>query len=548
MDVRTPMIGNEDRPKASHAAIVLCLVVLGFGVAAMLLGQANSWDLRNYHLYNGWAFCTGRTQDFAAAQLQGYFNPLLASATFLLFTHTPPWLSSFVLGALQGANVLPLFVLARRLLPGHAQRGTPWFALLAAVVGACGATQLSELGGSMGDNLVSLPLLCAFTLAFARVPLEPRRAMLAAMTAGTVAGIKLTTAPFALGLVLAMPLLAADRAWRWRVFVIGGAGAMLGFLASNGFWMWRLWQEFGNPLHPMFGGIFGGDFVPPVSLRDARWLPRTWPEWLAYPLAWAAGAPRRVSEEWFLDLRVPLAFLALPWLWWLARAAREGTGARARADAQAHTREDASTCVDSPASCARIRALVLALTVAYIAWLALFGYYRYLAPLEMLAPLLLALAFAHATPPHARRFAVLVFGVLLLFTRPPHWGRLPENGNRFLRVDLPALPQLDRATVALADGEPLAFLAPGFPAGTRFVRIGGGLLGPPLPEYGMDRAAAEHLARAEGPLYALLADANSPAAQAAFARQHLVRGNDCAAMRSNLLARDAWLCPLQRLP
>lgn len=515
-------------PKTSHITLALCAVVLSFGIAAVLLGQANGWDLHNYHLYNGWAFWTGRTQDFAAAQLQSYFNPLLAAGTYLLFVNTPPWLSSFVLGAIQGANLVPLFLLARSLLPQNVQRGAPWFALLTAVAGATGATQLSELGSSYGDNLVSLPLLCAFSLAFAGERFDTRRALAAAAIAGATAGIKLTTAPFALGLLLALPLLTGSGT-RLRLLMLAGGVSALAFLATDGFWMWRLWQEFGNPFHPMFGAVFGGDYVAPMSMRDARWLPRTWPEWLAYPLVWAAGASRRVSEEWFLDLRVPLAFLALPLLWWFTRAARWHPGASA----------------DGPAA-RRIGALVLALFIAYCSWLPLFGYYRYLAPLEMLAPLLLSLALAYIT--RTRSVAAILLVVLLLFTRPPHWGRLQESGERFLRIDLPAVPQLDRATVVLADGEPLSFLALGFPASTRFVRVGGGLLGPPMPEYGMDHAATRHLAAADGPLYALLARSDSRDAQAALARQHLASSGECAPVRSNLLAHDAWLCPLRRDP
>jgi hypothetical protein len=428
-----------------------------------------------------------------------------------------------VLGVLQGANVVPLFLLARRLLPPDLQRGTPWFALFTAFVGATGATQLSELGSSFGDNLVSVPLLCAFALAFAVERFAMRRLLIAAALAGAIAGIKLTAAPFALGLVLALPLLTHERAASWRMLGLGGVAAALGFLATNGFWMWRLWQDFGNPFHPLFGSVFGGDYAPPMSLRDARWPPRTALEWLAYPLVWAAGSPRRVLEEWFLDLRVPLAFVALALLAWLARR-RTGQG-------------DAT-----------LRALVWALGIAYAAWLALFGYYRYLAPLEMLAPLLLSLALARVARARARHIAALLLGVLLLFTRPPHWGRLPENGERFLHIELPAVPQLDRATVVLPDGEPLSFLALGFPPGAHFVRVGGGLLGPPMPEYGMDRAASRHLAAAQGPLYALLLDPDSRGAPMALARQCLVRTDACAPVRNNLLGRDAWLCPLRREP
>src|SRR6516162_4357561 len=93
---RAPAAGarDDDAPAAAAPAsrerLVLALAVLGFGLLAVAFAQSNGWDLRNYHLYDGWAFWTQRGAiDFAAAQMQTYFNPLLATFTYLLFTNLP---------------------------------------------------------------------------------------------------------------------------------------------------------------------------------------------------------------------------------------------------------------------------------------------------------------------------------------------------------------------------------------------------------------------------------------------------------------------------
>ncbi|MGH8122441.1 MAG: hypothetical protein ACREPT_06675 [Rudaea sp.] len=511
---------ERSQHKDTLGALPLIIAVFGFGLLAVGFGQSDTWDLRNYHLYDGWAFWTGRGAiDFAPAQVQSYFNPLLATATYLLFAHTPPWLSAFLLGVVQGANVLPLYVLARRLLPAPVQSDGPWFALLVALVGAVGATQLGELGGSMGDNLVSLPVLCAYALALG-TPLDPYRAAGAGLLIGMAAGIKLTVAPFALGLMLAMPLLAWQRPMHWRILLAASSAAVLGFLAADGFWLLRLYREFGNPLHPMFASLFGGEFAPPLPLRDLRAIPQTLLEWLFYPLVWL-GSPHSVSEIWFRDLRVPLAFLAMPILLW------RGTDADQRT---------------------RVGALALALAIAYLIWLPLFGFYRYLAPLEMLAPLLVTLALGRFARHRTRLLACILLVLIMVLDHPPHWGRLSAYGTDFLQTDIPALPDLDRSTVVLADDEPLAFLALGFPPSARFVRIGGNLLGPPYLVYGMDREAARRLAAAPGPIYALLVDPRSVKAQEALERQQLTLVPPCAPVHSNLLPEDVRveICPVQR--
>ena len=513
-------------PAATQRALLtlaLTLAVVFIAVFAMSRGQGNSWDLHNYHLYNGWAFWTGRSHDFAVAQLQTYFNPLLPAASYLLFVNTPPWLSAFALGLVQAANLLPLCVLALGLL--RAGRGRHWLALALAVIGVCGAASLSELGGSMGDNLVSLPFLAACALVFTGEP-RPRRFALAALLAGAAAGIKLTMAPYAFGLLLAMPWRASDFPTRRRLAVIALISMTVGFFACDGFWMLRLWREFGNPLHPMFASLFGGDFVPPYSLRDARWPPDTWNEWIAYPLVWASS-PHRVSELWFLDLRVPLAFLALPFLLWPTRRSEADDAARLRVQ----------------------RLLAFAATAAYFAWLVLFGYYRYLATLEMLSPLLLALTLQRWLPPRWAMTALLItLATIACTTRAPNWGRIKHYENDFLRIDVPKSPALAGATVVFAENEPLSFLALGFPASTQFVRISGNNMGTPWPEYGMDRAARRHLDEATGPFFALIAHPDDPDLPAALAQHDFQLRPPCQEVKSNLITANehAYLCELNR--
>ena len=526
------LIRNGAAGDASRAAFlsasairtfVLIAVIIGLGLLAVAFGQSNGWDLRNYHLYDGWAFWTGRGQrDFAAAQMQTYFNPLLATGTYLLFMHLAPWLSTFVLGIVHATNVVPLYLLARRFLPTPRTAGVDWMPLVVAMAGAVGATQLGELGGSIGDNLVSIPVLWAFALAFGATPLALPRAAGSAVLIGVAAGIKLTAAPFALGLVIAMPFLGRDSAARLRLLLVAGTAALAGFVATDGFWMLRMYQQFGNPLFPQFSDFFAGAYAPSVPMADHRSLPRNLLQWLFYPLIWLPS-PRLVSNAWFFDLRVPLAFLAAPLIVWRSRN-------------QAERRP--------------VLVLVVALTVAYLAWLPLFGVYRYLAPIEMLAPLLIVVALADPSQPRTGIAAKLLLTATVVLIRPPGWGHAHPYGESFLETTLPAFPDLDRATIVFAEDEPLSFLALEFPPGATFVRIAGNLLGPPFPAYAMDRDASRRLAAANAPLYALLANPESAQVRAAMARQGMLFGGPCEPIRSNLIRGNhrAELCPLRRDP
>jgi hypothetical protein len=71
--------------RQSWQARACWLLPLLAGFLAVAKGQDGNWDLRNYHLYNPWAWLNDRlTTDLAPAGLQSYFNPLIDLPYFFL--------------------------------------------------------------------------------------------------------------------------------------------------------------------------------------------------------------------------------------------------------------------------------------------------------------------------------------------------------------------------------------------------------------------------------------------------------------------------------
>ena len=55
----------------------LVAALLFGGIVSLARGLDASWDLRNYHFYNPWAWLNNRLYyDYAPAQIQSYLNPL----------------------------------------------------------------------------------------------------------------------------------------------------------------------------------------------------------------------------------------------------------------------------------------------------------------------------------------------------------------------------------------------------------------------------------------------------------------------------------------
>ena len=166
---------------------------LFFGLLALLLGQDANWDLRNYHLYNPFAFLHHRLDfDMVPAQVANFYNPLLHIPFYWAVMALPPMVTGFLIGAVQGLN-FPILVGIARSIMGEERKRPDWHYYLAAFLGLLGAGTLAELGTTFGDNLISLPLLGGMWLLLANFQDLRRektaRILLIVACAGTLTGM-----------------------------------------------------------------------------------------------------------------------------------------------------------------------------------------------------------------------------------------------------------------------------------------------------------------------------------------------------------------------
>jgi hypothetical protein len=431
---------------------------LAFGVWSLLAGQDTNWDLRNYHWYNGYALLNGRAElDAAPAGLQTYFSPLVDLLWYGLGQWLPGRGVGFIIGAVQSANFVLLYLLGLRLLPVETPVERELAALLVAVTGVCGAAVTTEIGTTMNDAVVSIGVLFSLLLVVRWWPTlmgGPRRdAILRAMAAGLTVGVafssKATMGTFAAG--LAAGFLVAPCPMRRRMTLAGGyaAGVAVASAILLGPWLGHVWQQTGNPIFPYLNGFFRS----PLASLEIGWFnwerPRSVIDVLLFPLRFIGFGPR-VMELPFHDYRVAMTYVVVPALLVLAAALK------ARRPAAPPTADGY---------------LFFSMLLAYGCWMAAFSYYRYLVPLEMLAPLLIALAILRVPAPRpAQRAAVALAMVLLLVTsHAADYGRA-SWGDHFVAVKTPALARPD-ASVVLLLGQPTAFVVPSFPPSVRFLQL-----------------------------------------------------------------------------
>eukprot|EP01034_Spumella_vulgaris_P041104 gene41104-50870_t len=272
---------------------------------------------------------------------------------------------------------------------------------------------------------------------------------------------------------------------------------------------WRMWSVFGNPLFPQFNDLFRAPLAAPIGIGDTGWIPKGLAEKLLWPFIFTVQ-PRRTIEIFIVPLIWPMLYLAFGWL------------------ALALLRRATARIPLAPASplAPRVRYTLLFMALAYLVWLNLFGIYRYLMPLEVLAPLALWLIVQHLSAHWAeaprRRAARLAAGALLLAAVAGqvhgNWGhaRWTLAG---IDATVPTFAAPRESMVLTVHGNPpMGWLVPFFPAELAFVALGGGF--PESPGY-LARTEAMMAARS-GPFYVMMT---------AAAPQRTARGAAAAAER-----------------
>jgi hypothetical protein len=499
--------------------LLFLLVPLLCGGIALLSGMDASWDLRNYHYYNGWALLHGHVgRDLLVAQTPSFYNPLLD----LPFAWAAPWIDArllaFLLGALHGLNFILLTWLGEALLEDWRPQPRLQLAALLAALGCAGAVALSEIGTVFYDTFTSLGLFASILLLVRRWDrLDLRWAGLAGIPIGLAFGLKQTMVPYPVGLCLAL-LLAGPAPWqrRLKIAFAFGLGVSLGCLATGGFWMLHLYRSYANPLFPYFNQIFHSPWGQSGDYRDVYFQPQGWLRRLFFPIYFSLDS-RLASEVEFRDFRLLLLFVMIPLapLWGIGRRRRTVF-------------------------------LLLALAFAYIVWLKLFAIYRYLVAMEMLAPLVVMLMIS-LWPARARSLAIgLLVALLVTTTRPAQWIRVPF-ATRAVMVSVPPLADPDHSLILLAGHEPLSFLIPAFGDGPRFLRIDSTFTNPDQTMVPFNALMKHAIDAHQGPLLALFIPIERHDVVKRLGDDDLhLEEDDCQPVTSKIGAGPYELCPVAR--
>lgn len=486
------------------------LSALVFGIISIHLGKDVNWDLRNYHYYNGFAIVTGNFfSNYVPAQIQTFFNPTLDVFHYLLITYLPPKVIGFILGGLQGTNFWLIFVLAFILLPFRSIAIKWLSSLCCAVLAMYGPISVSELGTTMGDLTISTFILAGLlvsTKSFVETENTDNRVRLqkllfAGFLTGCAAGLKLTFLPYALASFISLIIVSPKNLSKKKILLLFVTGSALGFILTNGYWMEILWDQFKSPCFPFFNGIFKSPYALPINFRDPRWFPESPLEWIFYPFFFLGNHP-------IIELPLRTIRFALIFGLFIAYLTVTSYSLLKRHSKKPNNKKSSETRILQDEH----KWILIFFITAYLIWEVTFSYYRYLAPLELLAPIIIFILTWKVISNNRLQALALIFMFVLMvgLMKAPNWGRLEWTNNSYFGIVAPSIPDPQNTLVIMTSHSPTAFVIPAFPKEVRFIRIQGNFDGV-MSEQWRNKIREEIMSH-DGPMFLLTTSENIPEA------------------------------------
>jgi hypothetical protein len=529
-------------PSKVEILIVAVLGAVSAASGAVHLGKGVSWDQKNYHHYDVYAWFHGLMDyHLAGAGMHSWMNPLAYVPQYWLVNNTPAVFAGALFGAVAGLNIVLVYILARIVLDGCSRPLAIGLALLCAAVGFWDPSIIGMLGTSDVDNVLSLAVLGSLCLlCWAVRPETPsidaaKCLAFAGALLGLAAGLKWTFFVYAVGATLALVVLWPRLRLGRKSFLWFCAGGVLGYLPFGGYWNWVLWSNYGNPFFPYWNRYFLSSYGVRSNYRDLRFLPESLGDAVTYPFKWLLGIP--TIEEAFRDARYALLFV-------LILVVLVGAVARWIARTWFTIPSQSSVESDERGGTAPLAAreqawfLIAFFFFSFSLWMYLFAIQRYLSPLGLISGLMLLLTLDRmrsARP--ARPAKVAAFGVLAIFSLFWMQGdfsswRVPY-GTGWFGLGVPDELKQPNSLLVLLGGEPTSYVVAYLPESVRAVRLVDSTVPLDGTETALSRRAEDIISQHSGPLRTLSGGPLREPELAYLKRFGLALQSDCVEFRSD---------------
>lgn len=266
-----------------------CLVYGFFN--AFFLRQECFWDFTNYHYYNAFAFLNDRLNyDIVLGSINSFFNPLLDLPLYWMIQNINdfPRLIFGIQGLYFGICLF-FFIKICSLFWNIDRREGICATAVAVVIAITGEAVGIQIGTSTNEIQVTAIFMPALYFLF-KILIKPKlqkswKFLAVGVGMGIALGLKQTVIIYCLSSGLTTIILYKRLKHPFKYICLFALGGALGYLVSNGWLMWRYWQDYQNPFFPFANAIFKSEWFDPINYRDTKFLPTLQNFWY-FPLTY----------------------------------------------------------------------------------------------------------------------------------------------------------------------------------------------------------------------------------------------------------------------
>jgi len=320
--------------------------------------------------------------------------------------------------------------------------------------------------------------------------------------------------------------------------------------------MVHLWKVFHNPFFPFFNGLFHSTDFLSYNWRDERFLPKTLVQIIFYPFYFSFNG-KLIADAPFQDVRFAIIYILsliyLVKLIWIKMNNHLISN-----DLKSNLLSVSVRCPDI-ISKYLIQWFLIFCLFSYITWQFYFSIARYLAALEMLAPLIIYLLLKplilNRLPFYLGLFSVYYFIAYLMSPLPMI--RVPWYDASYFNIQLPhSIKNINQATVLMTytayvrdrNPRPQTYLIPFFPTHWQFLGI------PFWDEHYLQdeqhkKTIIEKIEQTKNPIYLLTAETQMHALLDAAKGFNLKQNGRCDIIESDrqlMTPYKVLLCPVRK--
>lgn len=375
------ILAASQRVVASPRLPVYLFCTISALVTAYCMGKEMQWDTLDYHLYAGFSALHDRFGlDYFAAAPQSYLNPYAYVPFYLLATCGLTALAAAgILAVLQSAILWLTYELATAVASPDRPRVRVAIGAAAVLLALANPVLIQQFGSSFADITTGELALAGWLIIIGgiRAP-GALRFVAAGLLLGAASALKMTNSLDALSVAVVPLFVPVSWPKRLRSAGLYGLCVALMFVLISAPWSFQLERYFGNPLFPLFNGIFHSPEYTTAPVIDFRFIPSSLVAALWRPFAMIAPIRMVHFETPAPDLRYALllgfgVLLVIAQLWRRSRRAQISTSK-----------------LPAPVESRMLLALSCAFLVNWAIWLSVSGNSRYFIPMACVAAVLIA--------------------------------------------------------------------------------------------------------------------------------------------------------------